>query len=235
MQPTQAIAIINEAKSRNMLSAELPESDEARVAMAEDIVSKAELARPIAKGVAKEAVETILSIANVKQKPAPLKEAFEFVYEHGGVKRTEHLPIPPEIEGDPPHLPIDLTKVDDLALRRLHSEFSACAQRAMWLVTLEEGKESAASRIADQKAYTVMQGLERTDATTGKPKLASIIEAEVAADSEVSKWRGLAADHRNKVRSIKSLRDSYHFACDRISREWSMRTESFMKEGGKIR
>jgi hypothetical protein len=140
--------------------------------------------------------------------------------------KKDRLPIPPELDGEPPHLPRDISAVGDLELRRLHSEFNACLARANWLVAVEEADELAARQIADYHlARAVKRAGSEPDPVTNKAKTVAVLEAEAASDDSVREWRQRQNTHHIEAKLLKALRDTYQSNCERISREWTMRTE----------
>lgn len=135
------------------------------------------------------------------------------------------LPIPHEIEGDPPKLPLDLTSVSDKEVRFLHGAFNACAARAGWLYACEETGEAAAKQIADhlEDEYITGLGEERKD-FGGKPKTQALLKAEAQrANPDIVKWRKRERQHSIAGNKYKRILDAYDGNCERLSREWTMR------------
>lgn len=141
--------------------------------------------------------------------------------------RKEGLPIPPELEGEPPVLPRDLTQKGDTEVRRLHSEFAAALARANYLVSLETADEYAAKMIYERLYARALARVERTYAEGDKVKSKTVpqLEAEAAQDQEVQEWAERYHTHHVQNTFLKSIRDGYKDYCDRLSRDWTMRTE----------
>lgn len=140
--------------------------------------------------------------------------------------KKDRLPIPEEIDGEPPVLPRDISTLSDGGLRSLHSEFNACLARANWLVAVEEADELAARQIADYySAQAIKRAGQTPDPVTGKAKTVAALEAEAAGDDNVREWRQKQTAHYIEVKLLKALRDSYLGNCERASREWSMRSD----------
>lgn len=139
--------------------------------------------------------------------------------------RKEGLPIPPELEGEPPVLPRDLTQKTDTEIRRLHSEFAAALARANYLVSLETADEYAAKMIYERLYARALAHVERTYSEGDKVKSKTVpqLEAEAAQDSEVQEWGDRYHTHHVQNTFLKSIRDGYKDYADRLSREWSMR------------
>lgn len=141
--------------------------------------------------------------------------------------RKEGLPIPPSLEGEPPVLPRDLTTKSDTVVRRLHSEFAAALARATYLVSLETADEYASKMIYERLYARALARVERTYSEGEKIKSKTVpqLEAEAAQDAEVREWQERFHSHHIQSTFMKSIRDGYKDTCDRLSREWSMRTE----------
>lgn len=137
------------------------------------------------------------------------------------------LPIPHEIEGDPPELPLDITQISGKEVRFLHGAFNACAARVGWLYSLEEAGQSAASQIANhlEDEYITSLGDDRKD-FGGKSKTQALLKAEASrSNPDIVKWQKRERQHANAANKYKRLLDAYDNICDRLSREWTMRTD----------
>lgn len=244
-----ATTIIQVAKEHGFYDDPLPEGDEERISEATAIHDEAKLAHE--RGARGKAIVAILSIGSLEEEvekefipdipevfvPSipdepkdvsvpPLTFNTQVEAKELAIARIkkERLPIPSEIEGEPPTLPRDISVLSDSDLRRLHSEYNACLARSNWLVALGEADELAARQIADfyhAKAVKVAGSV--ADPVTGKAKTVAALEAEAAGDDDAREWRQLATKHFIDTKLLKALRDTYQSNCDRISREYSMR------------
>lgn len=133
----------------------------------------------------------------------------------------EKLPIPPELEGNPPELPRDISALSDIQLRRLHAEFHALLARATWLVAVEESDEHAADQIARHYKAMVLRDLV---SKASKDAKITALEAEAAGDERVREWTQRKNEHYVQVKLLKALRDTYEDSCDRMSRDFTMRS-----------
>lgn len=167
-----------------------------------------------------------LDIAKRKDWERKAQDENEKYYEEALNEKIEDgLPIPHEIEGDPPNLPLDLTLLSDKEVRYLHGAFNACAARAGWLYALEETGLAAAKQIADHLEEEYIIGADRKD-IGGKPKTQAFLKAEAQADnSDIIKWRRREHKHSIAANKYKRILDSYDSNCDRLSREWTMRMD----------
>lgn len=138
--------------------------------------------------------------------------------------KKERLPIPDEIEGSPPILPKDISKLSDSDLRSLHSQFNACLARTNWLLALEEADELSTRHLVDyHEAKYVKEHSGEINESTKKPKAIGTLEAEALLDEDVKDWQEKHQNHVIEVKLLKSLRDIYQSNCDRASRDWTMR------------
>jgi hypothetical protein len=219
MNETLALQIITEAKA---LGVGVPDGD--LELQAQHLVEDAKIAWDA--GMKGDPVATILSIY---ENGTPKKNRMDEMYEQkelaiAKIKR-ERLPIPDSIEGDAVVLPRDISALPDSALRKLHSEFHACLSRTNWLVAVEEADELAARQIAEYyHAKAVKRAGEDADPVTGKAKTVSALEAEAAGDDTVREWRQRQNGHHIEAKLLKALRDTYQQSCERISREYTMRS-----------
>jgi hypothetical protein len=119
-----------------------------------------------------------------------------------------------------------MTQLGDVEIRRLHSEFNACLAYANWQLAAEEADELAAKQIADfHTSKAIKQASLSPDPFTNKDKKVAQLEAEAAGDEKVQEWRRKHLSHVVAIKFYKSLRDTYQSNCERISREWTMRTD----------
>lgn len=219
MNDDLALQIVTEAKAMGVA---VPDGDFAHEARM--LVDDAYLAR--AGGMQGPQVTTILTMY---ENGMPKKTQMDRMYEQKELAiakiKKERLPIPAIVEGDEVVLPRDISTLSDAALRRLHSEFHACLARSNWLVAVEEADELAARQIADyHHAKALKRASESADVVTGKEKKVSTLEAEATGDETVREWRQRQNAHHVESKLLKALRDTYQQSCERISREYTMRS-----------
>lgn len=256
-----ATAVINEAKARKIIDAPMPVDEGERIERATSLVEKAQAAVEKATGDRKDAVVAILNAAGANvgapastepqpsetsgqedspqgeslgstKRGRPLSEAFRFSYDMAGQSHSEDIAVPAEVEGELPVLPIDMTQLSDLELRRLYSKFTAMSVRTAWLVSIEKGKATSAKALERDAFDKALRAVDKTEPGSEKAKLAAVVEAEANEDPEVKQWRATAGRHSDNLEKLKALRETHTESCDRISREWTMRTEEFQKAGG---
>lgn len=229
---TRAQSILNQAKLLGLITKDTSElTDDKQIKLANAIVNNAQKAyRNNERG---EKVTSILFAADVdmnvsEDDPDEDEVRYRKILE-------EHiesgLPIPPEIEGTPPDLPLDLTELSDKQVRWLHGAFNACSARVGWLYSVEEGGESAAKQIADHYEEQYITTTDRKD-IGGKPKPQALLKAEAKqANSTIVKWRDREKKHSIKANKYKRMFEIYNNNCERLSREWTMRIQQRESEG----
>lgn len=162
-----------------------------------------------------------------KKPKKDLKSALDEVQE---ILRKENLPEPSPINEDPKPIPSDLTALDNTQIRQLHSQFNAAHLRTAWLAGIEESYLSDCEVAAKASFSRSMDGLEKID-ENGKSKQITLLKEEAANDEEYRSWISRAEYHRSRHKSFKLLVEIYDKACERLSREWTMRTDQFHQSG----
>jgi len=139
---------------------------------------------------------------------------------------SENIPVPPEIEGNPPNLPIDLNDLSDKEVMRLHGAFTACSARVSWLYAVEEAGESAARLVSNKKISNYIANAEKKDSETNKPKTMEVLKAEARwNDPEIDYWKSLQEKHEVSARKYHAAAEIFNNNVERISRHWTMRTQ----------
>jgi hypothetical protein len=246
MTKEQAQQIMVESKSLGVYDGPMPEDDSFLIKEAEKIRDQAKDAYKA--GVRGEAVVTILRLSEVEvetpqekngdaiaaiaqatkeldDRPAqtPQEPTVEQVYESGTVGMgavSPSLPAPPEVDYTP-DIPSDFTEISTTDLRKYLSAFNAAAAYASWLLSIEENMEDYARRVGDNYFD---EALLRTK-DTGEKQLKDILMATVNADEKVKLWRTRELKHKTQARTLKRQLEYYERTCDRLSREWTIRSE----------
>lgn len=171
-----------------------------------------------------------LSAIQVSQ-PAPAQISSDLpVSAAAEIISRENLPVPPEIDGQPPRLPFDLSKCSDDDLRSYHAQFHACHSRANHLVGLWEGELRDIVKLRKGAEVQVMNGLPVKD---GRTKLTDAQrDAMAAAHPEVVKLREHEHGVERKLRQLAALRDGYGRDVSTCSRQWAMRKEETRGSAG---
>lgn len=220
----RALAILNEAKSGGMLKKQIPFDTETQIKLANYVVEEARARKD--KGENGPHITNILFTADVDWTNSLKEDEDDKKFNSYLKAELENgLPIPPEIKGDIPELPMDLTIISLKELRRLHGAFNACAARVGFLYAMEETAEAAAKMIANNYEEKYIATADRKD-IGGKAKAMKLLQIEAAENyPQIKKWRSRERDHSIKANQYKRLLESYNQSCDRLSREFTMRQD----------
>jgi hypothetical protein len=129
----------------------------------------------------------------------------------------EQLPIPPDIS-EPPQLPEDISKIDDVALRSVSGRFHAVECRVNWILSQHDDEIDDLERIRNIRAAEV-----RNTPREGKAPTKDQMQAIIDADPEVQRIVGEIHEARKASTKLKVIRDNAHLTCQRVSREFAMR------------
>lgn len=135
---------------------------------------------------------------------------------------AENMPIPPEIEGDPPRLPNDLSKAGDQELFSYHARFHACEVRMNWVISQQEDALGDAQKLLRNRRREVLLQIPAT--VDGKKVTKEIKEAMAEDDAEVQQYRSQVEEIEEMIGKLRVLRDGYHQDVSTCSRQWSMRS-----------
>lgn len=159
----------------------------------------------------------------LKANAEPLSPA-ESLYAEALNEEIENIPVSPVIEGDVPNLPLELMELSDSELMRLHGVFNALSARVGWLYAIEEAGENAAKLVVDQFENDYMAQADRKD-FGGKAKSHAVLKAEaIKTFPEIKVWKTRQHKHSVKASKYKRLLERFDLNCDRLSRQYTYRT-----------
>lgn len=149
------------------------------------------------------------------------------------IAQQEQLPIPPQVDGDQPFLPINITEISDGELSALGVKFHSCFARAQWLLSQEEGRHTQAEHLereAERDAYVNAYSFHRSEIPEGKENVPAQLEAarkqaerDAEGADEVRKLRNQKIRHAAEARELKALAAIYDKAVWRIDKELDRR------------
>lgn len=216
----RALAILNEAKAVGMLKKPVPDDNDTRLKLAEYVIEDAR--NRFNKGEKGKHITRILYTADVSLEQELDNDERRYLEQIEDEIETG-IPVPPQIKGDVPEMPLDLTTISTTKLRQLHGAFNACAARVGWLYAYEEAGEASAKAIADHYENEYIYSADRKD-IGGKPKTQQLLKIEAEKTyPQISKWRDRESKHKKKANKYKRLLDGFNLSCDRLSREFTMR------------
>lgn len=138
----------------------------------------------------------------------------------------EQFPTPPEIDGKPPRLPFDMSKLDDDSLRSLHAQMHAVHSRANYIVGIWEGELRDIVKLRKGEEVTAANNAPTKDPDDSRKRLTDAQrEALVAATPEVVALKEREHDIERILRQLRTLRDGYSSDVSTCSRQWAMRKE----------
>jgi hypothetical protein len=144
--------------------------------------------------------------------------------------QEENFPIPPEIEGDPPRLPNDLSKVSDGELQSFHARFHACESRANWVISKFDTDEiGPVKKLLRDRRREVAAHIGTTD-ENNKKLTKDAKEVLIEQDQYVQQYVGQLEEIEATMGKLKVLRDNYHQDVSTCSRQWSMRSGEAEKQ-----
>ena len=152
-------------------------------------------------------------------------------FSESDLREYEGLPIPQPVEESvPQEMPTDLTELGDKAVRRLYSTFGSYLGRARWRLAAANSNLANATHLRDE-AYRTQYIKVKREAVTNEEKLTIEDLQNLAKESEEYKeWSNRVKEHTNEATNWKALVDIYGGNVDRLSREWTMRTEQYERE-----
>lgn len=143
----------------------------------------------------------------------------------------ENLPIPKQIEGDPPVMPRDTSELGDKDVRRLMGEFNACLARATWQLTTSLDKELRLKQLredAHRRAYLAEEGEAREH---GAKLTKEMLDFAARESEEYQKYDAELYEASKTVRNYKALKEIYQGNIDRLSREGTLRDDEARRDG----
>jgi hypothetical protein len=230
MNKATALAILEVCKEGGYYDDEIPGDDEALIKEAEFYLQHAEAAAETDSADA-----TILKIVelgkasggyvdeSVTPEPAPAPETIA----------KEHLPIPPQIEGEPPNMPMDISEISDKQVRRLSGEFNACLGRTIWLLSEALTDELHLKSLRDDVYQREFIAAGRRAADAEEKATKDDKEAAAKQTDAFQKINAKVTEAEDIVRRYKALKEVYSGNIDRLSREATLRDDEYRRTGGK--
>jgi hypothetical protein len=139
----------------------------------------------------------------------------------------EGFPLPkatPELILD---MPTDLTELGDKALRRLHSAFNSYLGRARWRLAITNSNLANASHLKDDTYRRKYKYYASDLMQQGERPTKDLVDSFARDDDEYKEWEDKVLSHEQEAIHWKALVEIYGGNVDRLSREWTMRTEEY--------
>lgn len=130
------------------------------------------------------------------------------------------FPLPRELDEPPAGMPENLTDVDDLTARALHSQYNALAALAKYRHDLEAARARECSML--RKLY-VKPAMRDARHQLGKDATVTEVSQLAEDDENVSLWAGRMSAHSEESEAYKTFFEVYSEHVTVLSRDWTMR------------
>lgn len=135
----------------------------------------------------------------------------------------ERLPIPANPDWEITPVPPDLTTLSDVEMRRMHGQYHAYYARAAYLLAQEENDLNVAEHEHETAFARAIRDIGGDKITAAK--------TEAALAPDVLEWKRRMLEHSAAVKKLKALAAIYDSTCNRLSREWTMRSDERSTSG----
>jgi len=251
-----ARAILSEVASGGWLDKELPEDEKDLIDLAQYYVDEAKIAKQ--EGMDNESILAIINLAQASPPvlSAPVEpDSLEGppgeidVYYKGNKypsltenknddvvdlaredKDYEGLPLPQPIPETALDMPVDITDLGDKAVRRLYSAFGSYLGRSRWKLATAESSLSNATYLRDAEYRKLYGSISKTLARNGERATKDLVDSLAKEEDTYKEWDEKVQKHTEQVIHWKALKDIYGGNVERLSREWTMRTEQYERE-----
>jgi hypothetical protein len=139
-------------------------------------------------------------------------------------ERLDGIPKPPEEE--PPTLPWKWADVKNQQLQDMHMQFASFAYYKGYVRSRDERIAMHCKEAADELSNKLLVKMDKYDAK-GKEIRVTILEAEIASDPNVKRWRKLQRKHEALAAQAKQEQESYGKLVEALSRLETMRHNAF--------
>jgi hypothetical protein len=216
-------AILRTAKEGDYFDKPIPEDDKeaSELAIYYAIEAEKSLGKPEFKKD-----KTVAAIVEL-YKDWQTKNAEEVVEEIFGPTRETHrgLPVPEETYKEPTWLPEDFTELGDKDVRKAHAIYNAYHSRAKWVYSLEVNRLSDATALRDSVYRDNYERINEELENEGSKTTKDILDTKAKGEENYKDADAQVRRHQREVTQLKALMEIYGDTVDRLSREWTMRTD----------
>lgn len=143
-------------------------------------------------------------------------------------ERADGIPTPPESEL--PDLPWNWSEISDRDLQNFHMQYASWAFYKSYQRTKHERVAMHAKQAAEELTHAKRLNISNYD-EKNKEKKVGLIEAEIAQDPTIKKWRRMQSKHERMSLSARQELDSLHKMVESLSRLETMRHNSWERAG----
>lgn len=144
---------------------------------------------------------------------------------------ADGLPLPRQIEGDPPEMPYDISACSDRDVRRLASQFNACLVFAVRQLSLIEIQAMRAKQLRDAAYRESYIAEENALAAAGGRATKEALDLAARQSPKYQELDGQHFELEVKVKEYKALKEIYDDNVSRLSREATLRDDEFKRSG----
>lgn len=177
---------------------------------AKNLVSKEN--KEIEDNVANEKINREIKELEVEKQVKHVDKALDII-------NRENLPLPPEIDGEPPRLPNDVSKVSRDELFSLHARFHAVESRTNWIVSNHEDELGDIVKLRTSREVVVANDIPLV--IDDKRITNEYRDSKVAADKQIMKFFDQEHEVKKVINKLRVLQKNYYRDCERLSRQMS--------------
>jgi hypothetical protein len=142
------------------------------------------------------------------------------------------LPIPPQIEGEVPVMPFDLSNATDKQIRSLASQYNACLSRVIWQLSETLSEEQNLKHLRDAIYRSIFLKISTEARASGEKILRDELDFMAKENEEFKALDEQVRGVEKNVRDYKALKEIYQGNIDRLSREATLRDDEYKRSGG---
>lgn len=222
-----ALEVLREAKIGEFFEGEIPSNENEVIELGEFYAKEAKNAYENIAGMKRnKTVKAIINIYSMGIERKSEKAYAQFAGEDvDDVQLDKGLPIPEDLAGEASDLPIDFTEIGDIQLRKLHGEYNAYLARVRWLLAIAVNRLASVTHLRDDAYRLAYKQQYLVSESAGSKATKDVLDAFAKDNEDYKKYDELVRKHQQEVTTFKALIEIYSGNVDRLSREWTMRTD----------
>lgn len=213
IEETPAQKMLKEAEAAVAKEQKEKEDDEANIKVEKEVkeLKEEETLAQAAKRITDE--QDLIVDSHAEKELNKSQESADKIISH------ENLPIPPDISGNPPILPNDISKCSIDEIYSLHARFHAVESRTNWVIFGYEDELSDIEKLKRDKEAKIYADIPTE--IDGRRTTNDYRDSIVAADDQVLSYKTEEHDKLKIVNKLRVLQKNYHLDCERLSRQMS--------------
>lgn len=158
----------------------------------------------------------------------PYKKLLENIERDLKNERIDGIPDPPS--DGVPELPWRWADITDIDLQNLHGQYASMAYYKGYVRSREERIALHCKEAADEMHSVLLVKAPKYD-DKGKEVRITVMEAEIASDPNVARWRKLQRKHESMAAQARQEQESYLKVVEALSRHHTMRKDVWEMSG----